>query len=425
MVFNIERDLCSGRSFSSANHGGYLYHFKNWIDRTAVENPVSGVKGGPGWHIIDDHSGDVSDAYIVVSNHDASTVYNFPNSTYIIQDGTAYYPNDGSTSLYEPHKIFKVSAYDGIPGHITVEGYLWWDSSTSTGRTQWSGFDINTLDAADFIYDFRGGPELLAISSRTPAGWEQAYIEDWEGDPELLESQDTTAVMQRKLSLSDPGWSSGNDATIEVENGISSNFTVGHNYYLYDLQFSKHGGNTDNWFHYVTIMDTSNGADGSNDSMVISASYKDFPEGSVLCSYVHRYLSAGDDADIGTYRRFIPYCSKVTEDSNWERLTYQSAYVALYTASKTFSLYKLAPDDEARYAVQRMGISEYYDGANSSVGMDRGYGYTKNSYLTSITNMEKMLDGREIDGTNYIRALELATPTIQVTSVIPSFNSVE
>lgn len=159
-----EAGSCVGRGFDA---GGFLGKLKAWIVKTAIN-------GGPGWFIVDDQSALGVDPYIVVSDK------NFP------------YSNSNK------HKILQIKLPTATAGVIYVVGYHFWDATAhSPVNNQLYGYyQLRTVDAGTFSYDFRGGPECICISSRNGSTIDNCLIDEWVGpdDTIILESESHTGT---------------------------------------------------------------------------------------------------------------------------------------------------------------------------------------------------------------------------------------
>ena len=393
MIFNREQEACYGRGFSETGNLGFLENFYNWIARDPVATPVGKVSGGPGWYIIDDQSAANPNPYIVVSQHTAANVAANPNRT------------------DEPHKIIKIGLLGAESGYVWVESYLWWDvagavGAAHTGYGLWSSHKINTYDSADFVYDFRGGPDLMIIQSRRGTNWDTFVFGEWTGDVNLVEGVNVVGDLNIAI-----GGAPVTDHVIQLGAGEATNFTEGNWYWLYDF------ANGNNWCNYVRVDDV----DAYGDRLQINAANYDFPIGSVIGSYVHRFYTLSDSTNVATDRSYqlaeIPYYSRY----GYEMYTSHGAAMTRLYAGITLSRedeylgyrstqYGMAPNDRNQYACQRPGVQEYrsHDAASGSIqtDMNRGFGPLAQVYLTPLGvgagDMAAAQDGRTINGLNYL-----------------------
>jgi hypothetical protein len=160
--WKVEQAVCTGRGFSPASPNGLLEKFRTWVQKTLVA-------GGPGWYIHDDRSAQ-PDPYIVVSSHNAAG----PNV---------------------PAKYVQVVIPTATSGTVRVYYYIYWDPTLHVGRGLYAAHNLPTLDAADFIYDFRGGPEAMVIQTFTTTVWDLTYIDELTPDPNLLDSVNATTAV--------------------------------------------------------------------------------------------------------------------------------------------------------------------------------------------------------------------------------------
>ena len=412
MIVNREQDQCFGRGFNEGGTGGLLENFYDWVQRKPVDNPVSKSTGGPGWYVIEDNRTDLSNPYIIVSNHDASTVQNFPNSCYIYEGVNKVYPQDGSTSSLNPHKVFKVGYNTASPGNILFEAYTWYDTCASEYNNRYYSESIGTLDGAAFVYDFRGGPNFISLGTRRGFNWDFFQVGDWTGDDRYVESADKTAVLMESISTTDVSWSAGNDASVKVAVGESQNFTIDKYYYIYD---ASSGTQSTPWVNYVKILDKIETP--SFDILHLDVSRYDFPTGSVLSPYLHR--SYAWQRDYVSYNDAkIPYVSMKSTDNYWYQIA-QENYIGVNFDFDSRFLHTMSPEEVRGYAVQRALICE-----SASGHCNRVYGYPLGFYASDDDDLTQMLGGRIIDSTRYIYAASFSeTYTLTLAFLLPDYDS--
>ena len=390
MIFNRERDVCFGRAFASGHADlGFWENFVAWVERTPVATPASKVTGGPGWHIIDDQSAATPDAYIVISNHTAANVAADPNR------------------YSEPHKILKVGYNTTEAGKMRIEAYLWWDVTGHQGYGRFASKYIKDYDSAQFVYDFRGGPEMLCISSRLGTDWDCFWIADWEGDANLVPGEHVVGTLQA-------GVTAGANVILQLDTGEAANFEEGYFYYLYD--FGADGINFHEWVNYVEVLDV----DAYNDTIEISACNQDFPAGSVIAAYAHRYgcgldfnpyltgaVGGWTACDYGAGVQ-MPYVSsygyeneggtqQIEQNANWDFLG-----DAMGTGGSLPQTPGMAPNDMGQYACQRPLLYEAYNKSGNTTDMNRAYGPMKNMWMTCANTLLQMTDGRRINNLNHV-----------------------
>jgi hypothetical protein len=373
MKFNIERAGCYGRGFSNPNpDGGFLQNFTRWIDATCDPIPDPKIRGGANWYIIDDKQSIPTDPYIVISNH---------------QDVTSN-PN----RYDEPHSILKFWIPTATPSYVYINGYMSYLDNTGYGT--WSLIKLPTVDEGSFAYDFRGGPEFLAISTRIGSEWKSFVFGTWEPEPILIEASSKVGVLKNPIGT-------GTDQTVEFNSSTqASYFDEGKYYYLYD------SSNSHFCINYVRI--TNKFAELDSTRATIDISRYDFPAGSVMAPYPHPFFTLGAvNWMTSNALSALPYCSYKSTSTSWERIIATSVYdgVKYVLDFPAGVIEKLNPADDGTYAVMKPYISEWTDGIGyTSADMNRSYGPTKYLYVSSKVGMEKMADGRTIDSTSWIYA---------------------
>lgn len=166
VAFNIEQAVCTGRGFDAA---GFLGKFRTWITKAPLAGPGGG--GGPGWY-----------------EHDVSQVAAGTDPYIVVSDKNAAGPNVVA-------KYIQAKLPSATSGRVDLYFYLYWNPTLHKGYGLYNARAIPTLDAADFIYDFRGGPECLLIQSLTSTNWDGAFIDEWTADPNLLDSVSATTAV--------------------------------------------------------------------------------------------------------------------------------------------------------------------------------------------------------------------------------------
>jgi hypothetical protein len=387
MIINRERDVCFGRSFASGHVDlGFWENFYNWIERASVAVPTSKATGGPGWHIIDDQSAASPDPYIVISNHTLAEILAEPNKYDV------------------PHKILKCGFNITEAGIMRIEAYLYWDGVAHVGYGRWACKWLNDYDSAQFVYDFRGGPEMLCISSRLGVDWDSFFFADWEGDANLVDGKHVVGTLQA-------GITAGAHVVLQLNAGQAADFTEGHYAFLIDMD-----GHT--WCNYVLIEDV----DAYTDQITIDACNQNFPQGSIIGAYPHRFCITSDasfyiGSQVGGWYTVdsyagvqIPYVSVYGNEMNLGGVgnaIYQYAMgdVLRYVIGSGTTLPVvpgMSPNDRGQYACQRPVIMEQYGHLSHSTGMNRGYGPVKNAWATCQNNLLQMTDGRRINNLNHV-----------------------
>jgi hypothetical protein len=367
-AFQIESDVCHGRGFAGADPDGFLAKLYAWVTLT----PAS---GGPGWYIHDDQSSLGTDPYIVISDASSPSVNSY---------------NTGKSG--GAPKFIRILLPTTTAGHVEINSYLWWDNTTQTGYGLWSGTFLETYDDADFVYDFRGGDECMIIQTRLGTDWDTFVLDDFVGDSNLLEAATAVGVMQS-------GVSAGSSVVLQLDTGEAANFTADNYYYIFDMDGHS-------WVEYCQVTNVSIGAD----QITVDAIGYDFPSGAVIGAFPHRYymacnnLSLSGSFNYSNRQSKLPYCS--SDESGYVFHDQSGLIYGRFTPTRALGyLLCMDPGDDGVYAVQRPGIAESYrENTNSyaSTDQNRGYGVTKNVYLTSLGSMARGQDGRVISSENWL-----------------------
>ena len=448
--YQKESGVCTGRGFSVASPNGYLAKFYTWVTKAYVD-------GGPQWYIIDDFStaGNTIFAYIsvdatadtiTVTGHGLSHGHEVrvsstgtvpgglsAGSTYyvirvdankikmassykqamaghainltsqgtgihtllsyekfiVISDTAAPLANDYNTAPNGgPPKIIKVGYRDAEPGCVRVTYFMAWNTITHKGYGQWGApyFSIGTYDDADFAYDFRGGEECMILQSRLGTSWYSQIVDDWEGMAGLVEDTSKIGILQN---------AAGGTGTRTLQLGTSeaANFTVNSYYYIMDFN-----GVTQLDYVKVTARDL------VADTVTVENLSYNFATGSLIGAYIHRWYA----------NQTIPYLSDPTPGYAFSSLSSYPDKGKIIFDYLGHSISRLNPDDLGYYSVMRPVISEYgayrwWSGYDWYVHMNRSYGRPKNLYITRKGSMAAGLDGRTINGDNWLYFLGVGT----------------
>jgi hypothetical protein len=362
-----ETDVCHGRGFAGSDPTGYLARFYTWITTAAP--------AGPEWFIIDDQSAAVSDPYIVVCDIAAPVVNDIDTGQ-----------NGG------PPKFVKVGMITTEAGFVRFQPYMWWDSGTHVGRGLFAGHKLATYDDADFQYFFVGGTEGFMMTARTGTVFSTSIIDEWTGDVNLVEPFANWGIEQT-------GVVAGANVVLQLDVGEAANFTDGNYYYIYDFD-----GHT--WVNYVQCVNV----DLINDRITVDSIAHNFPAGSVIGAYIHRWYTSTSYSGGGSVNDLNFSTSTKT------KIPYSSGGVGFVVHDQAGTIYggtvfeyapsyigRMAPNDDGVYAVMRPGICELYrENDGLSTGMNRAYGIANNTYLTAKGTMAVVLDGRVISGDNWL-----------------------
>jgi hypothetical protein len=440
-IFQIESGACIGRGFADVDVDGFCAKFKTWVVKNAAA-------GGPNWKILLDRSTLPVDKTITAVDTGTEVLTSVDHKFYTsegvvytcsatpiggISSGNTYYvkkidkdtftlhtTQSGATTLgttpinltsfpagthtlilqgpyiivaptvpatvNEVSKILKINYFSSDSGYIRIWSYLSWDDTNKTPRGFWSILRINTVDSGSFAYDFRGGDECMAISSRISTDWTYTVIDEWEGITKFVEAPGIIGNVQGNISL-------GTDVVVQLDTGEASLFTVGNYYYIYDF-------NNRNYVNYVKIKAKDNGLD----TITLTQLWNNMTIGAIIGAYPHRFYCTGSTTNTSYYCDQIPYVSDPTNTYQFcPQNSGNSIYIEIYFV--TFSPWtsnRLSPDDNGLYACMKPVISEYVNNINSLTSMNRFYGKVKNIFFT-FGSMAQMLDWRLINTKEYLK----------------------
>jgi hypothetical protein len=442
-VFQKETGLCTGRGFADVDATGYLAKFKTWVVKAAGS-------GGPAWTIlldrstlpvlttftVPDHTNDrcysvahglytgetvqvsnsggalpaglsaATDYYVVKYDADnfrlATTLTNAWAGTVInitgAGTGTHSFKMTGpyivvsdqaAPTINQSCMILKVGYVTATAAEVRVQMCLSFDTTNKILYGYWSGYIVTTLDSADFSYDFRGGAECMVLQSRIGSSWSNAAIDGWTGDTNFVEGTGATGTLAS-------GATAGSNVVLTLGTGQAANFVANKYYYIYDM-------NGHAWVNYVKVTAT----DGA-ESITVDSINVNFPTGSVIAAYAHRWYTFGSGTN-GSLARFsqqlskIPYCSGAigyvfgSQDANLNGL----ATLEL----PSYLLLRLNPDDLGYQACSKGLLFEWFrenTGGSNTTGMNRAYGSPKNIYICVTNSMAAALDGKTIGAKNYL-----------------------
>jgi len=328
----------------------------------------------------------------------------------VISDTAAPLANDYNTAPNGgPPKIVKVGYRDAESGYVRATYFMAWNTTSKTGRGVFGGKRIVTYDDADFAYDFRGGEECMIISARTGTTWSVAMIDDWEGMLGLVEGVDKIGVLQSNAFA-------GNSAVLHLDTGEAANFTVNKHYYIMDFSGAT---SEDIMCDYFKV----EARDLEADTITVSNIEASFKAGSIVGAYIHRWYLAGthnydyslSNANISYHNSNLPYYSSTTAEACFNRQASGVNYCYGSVKPDWFgtTIDRLAPDDDNFYTVMRLIFVEtrpantYYESSE----MNRAYGRPKNMYVTKQGSMAAALDGRTINGDNWLFIVDLSGMT--------------
>lgn len=369
-VFKKTAGSCNGRGFSTIDANGLCSKFYDWI----TAPPVS---GGPGWYIVDDQSTLLTNPFVVVSD----------------TNPTGLQPNDFSSSpSSSPPKFLKVGYLTSEGSYIRINSYMWWTGQGGTGYGLWNGFRIRSVDAGEFIYDFRGGAECMQISTITDGGLYCFLIDEWDGLPSVLEDETHVAAAAS-------GFSNGSNVVIQMNPGDELNFTSGKYYYLTDFNLTQH-------VEYAVCV----GVDSVGHTITINSISSPFPSGTVIGSYPHRFYVSSNGAQetsgLSAIRSQIPYYSDGV-GYIFQNPTTGAMYHGICAPAEYRRLFRVV-SYYGQFLVQKPILFEIYrpnTGWNQS-GMNMFYGTPKNLYIGYDYSYVNLQDGVTLNSKNYLKFLK-------------------
>lgn len=450
-VFQRESGSCTNRGFVGIDVDGYLAKFYTWITKAPAA-------GGPGWTILLDKSAnptpitltsvDIGTEIFTKVNHgfytadyvmynttgtDIGGIYN--NSSYYVRkiDNDTFYlyssllnatttassPIDITSTGSGTHtfttrspyiiiapttpsgpnaveKIIKIGYLTDSPGYVYVNYYLSWDDITKTPRGVWAGYKVNTVDAGDFAYDFRGGDECMFLAARISVTWSYSAIDEWEGIANYVEGPGVIGELQSNIST-------GTDVVVQLDTGEASLFTVNNWYFIYDFQGK-------NIVNYVKVKARDTGLD----TITLTQLWNDCDSGAKIAAYAHRFITEANVSGLSDFGQNIPYVSDNSNSYTWYKNQSGICYIRMFN-NLLSGIDKPAPDDNGLYACMRPVIAENRRNFNSYPAyydyMNRLYGQPKNMYRV-YGSLAQMLDFRTINAVEYLKINSTLTPNI-------------
>lgn len=298
-----------------------------------------------------------------------------------------------------PPKYLKFGYVVNESGWVRTSHWLWWDNALHLGRGVYAGYRLQTYDAADFAYDFRGGEECMCLAARLGTSWSVTFIDTWVGDTNFIEGASSYGVVQVTVP-------SGSNLVIQLAAGQASNFMVGRKYIYYDFAAG-------NQVYMVTVT----AADAVTDEITLDSSVWDINAGGVIAPYAHRFYVAGDKGFVSGMLDIvnipISYLSSMTDPAMPYTVAGDSLYNLHHNAWSLYGAYALsfmsipsigAPDRYGYYIVQRPSLIEgkthngYFARTNPQY-----FGACKNIYVSSTVGLSQFLDYRTIGGKDYLR----------------------
>jgi hypothetical protein len=295
-------------------------------------------------------------------------------------------------------KFLKLGYVNSESGYVRMQALCWWDNTVHTGYGYWSGFWMSTYDSALFAYQFLGGDEYFFQASQLGATWYKMLIDNFTGFSSKLEAITKVGILQS-------GVTAGSSVVLQLDSGQAANFTVNKYYYLYDFQ-------SHSWVNYCKVT----AREVMSDTVTINNCNQDFPAGSVLTPYAHRYYiyGAGENQTdtnmtpspyTGLAEEFqIPYCSHTTDQTAVFHPQNRAIYLQANCITGDPYVDVGSPDDEGFYDCIKTVIAEkisnvsYYD----RTSQNRIYGKSNNVLRTARGSMGQMTNYRTLEGIDYL-----------------------
>lgn len=333
--------------------------------------------------------------------------------------------NDGTPSDSNDVKnMLKIYYHTQDAGYVRMQMVGSYDPVEYEIVFVWSGYRINTLDAAAFIFDFRANENGLFYAQTSISGvWRGFGVDEFAPLSNYLESPTTiNGTTQNSLT-------NGSNVVVTLTDAAEANlFTKNEFYYVYDFRYDgvvpliavAYGqcngvgvadGLASNQIRFATL----------NNNFNAGAKVNPYPLPIHSISNGHSTAS-GDIAasDCTAQLPFYSYSSGTTghycihnQDNGYleGRLTISRDYNAIITN---------APDDKGNYTVQRPLICEYFNTLDNYTDCNRSYGESKNIYLSDDNGMSIMTTGRTISGKEHINIADedamfmLGSPNLSV-----------
>ncbi len=277
----------------------------------------------------------------------------------------------------------------------------------------YDGMKLDTLDAAAFVYDFRGNDNgLFYAQSQISGTWRGCGVDNFSPLSNYLESPVTiSGTAQTSLA-------NGANVVVQLTDAAEANlFTKGEWYFVYDFRYDA----------VITLTAVAYGecngvgvADGLNaDEIRFATLNNDFNSGAKVSPYpltvmsVQQGCSAGsssedDFRDLG-FGPEIPFYGRSDGATGHYCINDQEGDIqGVYIISRDYQAILIAaPDDKGNYTVQRPLVCEYRrpnDASNPAyfTQMNRPYGESDNVYLSDDDGLSVMTTGRTIDSKEHI-----------------------
>jgi hypothetical protein len=286
----------------------------------------------------------------------------------------------------------------GFTDAVRLMGCLWWDTTNHIPRGIWHQYYISVRASISDSYFFVGNDQYIVIVSKNNTTYNQYVTGTWVGDSNLIEPITAIGSLQS-------GITAGSSVVCTLLSGQASNFTANKYYFIYD--FDGHS-----WVDYVRC----SAVDTGLDTVTLQTVGYNFPAGSVIGAYPHRFYSMGtnvvtsgtaNNADNMTHSRSsIPYVSSTSGvPSNVFHNQTSRIRPSCRINFHTSALAGGDPEDGGYYYSQIPIISEYErgDGTVDTTGL-RVYGKvgTGDLYVTSVTGLTQAVTLRAVSGVNCV-----------------------
>ena len=291
-------------------------------------------------------------------------------------------------------KFLKLGYQTTESGYVRMQGLIYWDSTNHIPWGYWSGVQLASYDSSVFAYQFCGGDEYLMQATLLGATWSAIFIDTFTGISSKLEVVSKVGVLQS-------GITAGSNVTMQLGTGQAANFTANKWYYIYD--FNAHC-----WVNYGYVVSVNIGAD----TIVFSNVAQNFPSGSILTPYAHRFYSYGavfgnlQETNMRYYGNGSPcqiaYCSSSVQANVFHSQIVYINGAANYIISNELVASGI-PDDEGNYDCVRHALSENRDfGGSTTNSINRLYGTSNNTLCTYTGTMGMMTNYRTMLGVDYL-----------------------
>lgn len=320
----------------------------------------------------------------------------------ISNDGTPSDANDLKAMI----KWYYHTAEAGYIRMVLVGAY---DPATEEILFVWDGLRLSTLDAAAFVYDFRGNDNgLFYVQSQISGTWRGCGLDEFAPLSNYLESPVT--VSGTALTA----LANGSNVVVQVTDAAEANlFTKGEWYFVYDFRY-------DAVIPRIAVAyGECNGvgvADGLNaDQIRFATLNNDFNSGAKISPYPLPYMAVdqggtygANDNRNGTYggQGQIPFYAR-SDGTTGHYCIFDQVQTLRggYGISRDErAILTAAPDDKGNYTVQRPLICENYRPNDNYVTtqMNRPYGESKNVYSVDDNGMSIMTTGRTLNAKEHI-----------------------